>query len=97
MKHFNMTENFAKKLQILKVVLKSSNNGFQWPEHDFQPNVVISNDITAEFFSKETFLFGRYSIFYATYKKFKFSRVFQSSQNKTKMSEQLSIQKRAKI
>ena len=31
---------------------------------------------TAEFFSKETFLFGRYSIFYATCKKFKFSHVF---------------------
>ena len=33
--HFNMTEIFATKMQIPKVVLKSSNKGLQRPEHDF--------------------------------------------------------------
>ena len=43
--HDIMHDNFANKLQILKVVLKSSNKGLQWPEHNFYLKVIIPNHI----------------------------------------------------
>ena len=55
--------------------------------------------VTAEFFSKETFRLGRYSIFHARFKTFKF-RAFLNAQLLTRLSfilTWLATRKRAKI